>query len=110
MVDVGTDLRVIFNERRNGPERLVCEAELAFETGILAGLKLHGFTLWRSAEGDIYPTVPSRTIGGGVDRRYFDLIRSQDGAGQVKRLKAWILSEYQRWVDAGKPAEIDRIT
>jgi hypothetical protein len=35
---------------QNGPERVVTEAELHFEDGPLAGMRLVGFSLWRSAE------------------------------------------------------------
>ena len=41
-------MRVQFVERENGPERLVCEAEVFFDDGPLAGMKLVGFSLWRA--------------------------------------------------------------
>ena len=40
-------MKVQFVERENGPERLVCEAEIIFEEPGLEGLKLVGFSLWR---------------------------------------------------------------
>ena len=90
-------MRVQFVERENGPERLVCEAELVFdETGPLQGMKLVGFSLWRGPDGEVYVTFPSRAFGGGSDRKYFDYLRSAEGApADAKRVKTWIVEEYK---------------
>ena len=84
-----SDFTFTFVSREDGPERLVCEAELVFPaTGILAGLKLVGFSLWRSPEGEIYVTFPSRAFGAGQERRFFDYLRpANGGAGAAKSLK-----------------------
>jgi hypothetical protein len=89
-------MRVQFVERPNGPERLVCEAEVLFdEVGPLGGMKLVGFSVWRSPEGEFYVTFPSRAFGVGNERRYFDFLRSIEGAAaDGKRVKSWILAEY----------------
>ena len=89
-------MRVQFVERENGPERLVCEAEVLFEeAGPLAGMKLVGFSLWKSPEGEVYVTFPSRAFGVGGERRFFDYLRSVEGsAADAKRVKAWILDEF----------------
>ena len=85
-------MRVVFVERENGPERLVCEAE----AGPLAGMKLVGFSLWRSPEGEVYVTFPSRAFGSGSERRFFDFLRSVEGqAADAKRVKAWILEQFR---------------
>ena len=42
-------MRVQFINRENGPERLVCDAEILFDEGPLAGMKLVGFALWNGA-------------------------------------------------------------
>ena len=90
-------MRVLFVERESRPERLVCEAEIHFEEGPLAGAKLVGFCLWRSPEGEVYVTFPSRAFGAGSERRFFDYLRAVDGSGEtVKRVKAWILDEYRK--------------
>ena len=91
-------MRVQFVEKQNGPERLVCEAEVVFDesAGPLAGMKLVGFSLWRSPDGEIYVTFPSRAFGAGNERRFFDYLRSAEGApGDVRKVKAWILDEYR---------------
>ena len=95
-------MRVQFVARENGPERLVCEAEILFgESGPLAGAKLVGFSLWRGPDGEVYVTFPSRAFGAGNDRKYFDYLRSVDGQLEtVKRLKAWIVEEYRNSAQA----------
>lgn len=91
-------MHVNFVKRENGPERLVVEAELILDGyGPLDGLKLVGFSLWRSPEGEIYVTFPSRAFGAGSDRKFFDYVRASNGdAGAVKRFKEWIVLEYRR--------------
>lgn len=90
-------IQVQFVARESGPERLVCEAEVIFEDGPLAGTKLVGFSLWKSAEGEIYVTFPSRAFGAGSERRFFDYLRSVDGTAEaIKAVKAWILDEYRK--------------
>jgi hypothetical protein len=90
-------MKVQFVVRENGPERLVTEAEIHFEEGPLEGTRLVGFCLWRSPEGEIYVTFPSRAFGAGNERRFFDYLRSVDGTLEVvKNVKAWILGEYRK--------------
>ena len=90
-------MRVQFVQKEGGPERLVCEAELVFEeAGPLSGMKLVGFSLWRSPEGEVYVTFPSRAFGAGNDRRYFDYLRSVDGTvAEARKVKAWIMEEFR---------------
>jgi hypothetical protein len=91
-------MRVQFVAKENGPERLVCDAEVLFgeEAGPLSGMKLVGFSLWRTADGDVYVTFPSRAFGVGNERKYYDYLRSASAAsGEVKRVKDWILDEYR---------------
>lgn len=90
-------MEVHFVARESGPERLICEAEIHFEEGPLAGAKLVGFCLWRSTDGEVYVTFPSRAFGVGSERRYFDYLRAVDADGEtVKRVKAWILDAYNK--------------
>jgi hypothetical protein len=90
-------VQVHFVARENGPERLVTEAEIHFGEGPLAGTRLVGFCLWRSADGELYVTFPSRAFGAGTERRYFDYLRAIDSdAETVKRVKAWVLDEYRK--------------
>ena len=91
-------MRVVFVERTGGPERLVCEAEVVFEAeaGPLAGMKLVGFSLWRTSEGEVFVSFPARPFSAGGERRFFDLLRSVEGdPADGKRVKAWVLEQYQ---------------
>ncbi len=85
-------MHVEFIQRSNGPERLVCEAEITFDGGPLNDLRLVGFSLWRGADGDIYVTFPSRAFGVGAERRYFDFLRGE--SDDVRRVKTYILERY----------------
>lgn len=91
-------MTVNFIERPNGPQRLVCDAEVVFTPDTdnpMAGLKLVGFSIWRSAENELFCSLPSRPFGAGGERRYFDLIRSTSGdSGPARRLRSWILEQY----------------
>ena len=90
------DVKIAFVKHENGPERLVCDAELQFVEGSLAGLKLVGFSLWSTPEGDVFVTFPSRAFGAGNDRRFFDYLRSTDGTpATTKAMKATILDAYK---------------
>lgn len=94
-------MRVVFTKRENGPERLEVEAELVFnhDGTYLDGLKLAGFSIWKGLEGDLYVTLPARGFGMGGDRRYFDFLRNEEtGSEATKRLKAWIIEQYQAWL------------
>ena len=90
-------MRIEFVQRENGPERLVCEAELVFDAsdGVLDGLKLLGFCIWRSADGELRVTFPSKTYGAASGHRFFDLLRAQNGTPKpVKTLKAWMIEQF----------------
>lgn len=91
-------MQVQFVAKENGPERLVCDAQVLFdEPGPLYGTKLVGFSLWRSVEGEVYVTFPSRAFGAGTERKYFDYLRSIDGAHDaVRNVKEWILVEFRK--------------
>jgi hypothetical protein len=102
-------MQVQFIPRTNGPERLVCDAEIVFdEPGPLWNMKLVGFALWRSTDGDVYVTFPSRAFGAGVDRKYFDYLRPADGnVGSTRNVRSWILTEYRRAGESEPPAAAD---
>jgi hypothetical protein len=100
------DVTFNFVNREGGPERLVCEAEVVFPStaGILAGPKLVGFSLWRSPEGEIYVTFPSRAFGAGQDRRYFDYLRAVgNGAAATTALKEAMVAAYKAQAALGEP-------
>ena len=91
-------MRVQFVPRENGPEKLVCDAEIVFgpECGALSGTKLVGFSLWRGAEDQVSVTFPARAFGVGNERKYYDYIRAEKpGTAETKKVKDWILEEFR---------------
>jgi hypothetical protein len=91
-------MRVQFVSRDNGPERLVCDAEVVFDAadGPLAGMKLVGFGLWTGAEGDMSVTFPARAFGSGGERKFYDYLRSaENNVADSRRVKDWILEEFR---------------
>ena len=91
-------MRIEFIDRENGPRNLIGEAEIFFdaEDGLLAGLKLIGFTLWRTEKGEATVTMPARSWGEGGEKRFFDLLRAGDGGGDaLKRLKVAMCDQHR---------------
>lgn len=91
-------MRIEFMDKENGPKNLISEAEIFFdaEDGLLAGLKLVGFSIWRNEAGDPGITVPSRSWGDPGGRKFFDLLRAgEGGADAMKRLKALIADQHR---------------
>lgn len=78
-------VKIIPNEKNNPPGKLA-DAELHFEDGPLAGLKLIGFAVWeRRTRDGRNVTFPARTYSVNGERRSFALLRpimdtaAQDG-------------------------------
>ena len=91
-------MRIEFIDKENGPKNLIGEAEILFESedGLLAGLKLVGFSIWRTEKGETSVTVPSRTWGGPGEKKFFDLLRSGEGGVEaLRRLKAAIGDQHR---------------
>ena len=99
--DTRQAVEITFEAPRAGaPDNLLANATRAFHTGLLAGLWMPGFALWRaeratSGEQFISVTVPSKKVEG----TYYDWLR-----GNQKKLKAVIVSEYERWTSGGQAA------
>ena len=91
-------MRIEFIDKENGPKNLMGEAEILFESedGLLAGLKLVGFSLWRTEKGEPSVTMPSRSWGDPGERKFFDLLRGGDGGGDaVRRLKTAMCDQHR---------------
>ena len=91
-------MRIEFIDKENGPKNLIAEAEVLFESedGLLAGLKLVGFSLWRNDKGEATATMPSRSWGEPGDKKFFDLLRAGEGGGEaLRRLKAAICDQHR---------------
>jgi hypothetical protein len=63
-----------------------------------------GFSLWKSPEGEIYVTFPSRAFGAGQERRFFDYLRSvEGGAAATKALKEALVAAYKAQQGSDEP-------
>jgi hypothetical protein len=92
----------------DAPERLLANAELAFGSGLLEGLRLTGFALWKTKEvrggSFVSVTFPSRPIGTG---RFYEYVRTVSGdAKDLRKLKGAIVAAYKARL-AGGGSDLD---
>ena len=90
------------------PAGKLADAELHFSEGILAGLKLVGFTVWdRRDDSGRGVTFPARQYLVNGERRHYVLLRAAGDAGSTEPLRELILSAYaarQQQFPAGDPS------
>ncbi len=81
---------------KNTPPGKLADAELHFTEGVLAGLKLIGFTVWeRKVGGGRNVTFPARQYSVNGDRRTVSLLRPVSGDATAQdRLREMILQAY----------------
>lgn len=74
----------------------LCDAELHFDSGPLAGMRLIGFSLWapRSANASRLVTFPARTYSVNGERRSFALLRPITDAEAQDRIRDLILEAF----------------
>lgn len=87
-------IKILPNDKGN-PAGKLADAELHFDNGELAGLKLVGFAVWERRSGDgRNVTFPARAYSVNGERRSFALLRPlADNAGQ-DHLRDLILHAY----------------
>jgi hypothetical protein len=83
------------NDKGNPPGKLA-DAELHFDDGPLAGLKLIGFGLWQRKGGDRDRTItfPARQYSVNGERRSFALLRPSANTMAHEQLRDLILNAY----------------
>jgi hypothetical protein len=82
------------NDRANPPGKLA-DAELLFDAGNLAGLKLIGFGIWeRRGSSTRNVTFPARQYSVNGERRSFALLRPATDGPSQERLRDVILHAY----------------
>jgi hypothetical protein len=87
-------VKITLNERGSSPGKLA-EAELHFNDGLLAGLKLIGFAIWeRRTGGGRNVTFPARQYAVNGERRSFALLRPISDAAAQERVRDLILDAY----------------
>ena len=89
------DVRITPNDKNNPPGKLA-DAEIHFNEGVLAGLKLIGFAVWeRRTGGGRNVTFPARQYSVNGERRTFALLRPVTGDPTAQeRLREVVLQAY----------------
>ena len=85
-VNANVTVKFVVHEKGNPPGKLA-DAELHFNEGLLAGLKLIGFAVWeRRSGGGRNVTFPARQYSVNGELRSFALLRPiEDVAAQARR-------------------------
>ena len=82
------------NEKGHPPGKLA-DAELHFTEGVLAGLKLIGFSVWeRRSGGGRNVTFPARQYAVNGERRSFALLRPIADTSAQERIRDLVLEAY----------------
>ena len=93
-------VRITPNDKNNPPGKLA-EAELHFNDGVLAGLKLVGFAVWERRTGNgRNVTFPARQYSVNGERRTFSLLRPANGdATKQDRIREMVLQAYAAFAE-----------
>src|SRR5207249_7114557 len=99
-------VKITPNDKGNPPGKLA-DAELHFNDGALAGLKLIGFAIWERRGGGPgrNVTFPSRQYSVNGERRSFALLRPLADVTAQERLRDLVLeafAEYEEQVASDK--------
>ena len=87
-------VKIVANDKHNPPGKLA-DAELHFTDGVLAGLKLIGFSIWeRRVGGGRNVTFPARQYTVNGDRRSFSLLRPIADSTAQDRIREMVLQAY----------------
>ena len=93
-VNANVTVKFVVNEKVNPPGKLA-DAELHFNDGVLAGLKLIGFAVWeRRSGGGRNVTFPARQYSVNGERRSFALLRPIEDAAAQAGIRDIILEAY----------------
>ena len=88
-------VKIVQNDKANPPGKLA-DAELHFDDGPLAGLKLIGFSIWerRGGAGGRNVTFPARQYSINGERRSFALLRPIADQSAQQSIRDTILAAY----------------
>ena len=90
-------VKIAPNEKSDPPGKLA-DAELHFIDGVMAGLKLIGFSVWeRRTGGGRNVTFPARTYSVNGERRSFALLRPIADATSQEAIREVILQAYAEY-------------
>ncbi len=96
-------VKITPNERGNPPGKLA-DAELQFNDGVLAGLRLIGFAIWERRTGaGRNVTFPARQYAVNGERRSFALLRPVIDATAQEPVRKLILEAFAEYEEATEP-------
>ena len=97
-------VKITANDKGNPPGKLA-DAELHFGDGVLAGLKLIGFSIWERRGGTgRNVTFPARQYSVNGERRSFALLRPIVDTTAQNALRDRILEAYAEYEEAAATA------
>jgi hypothetical protein len=80
------------------PSHMLAEATIVWDSGPLAGLMLRGFGIWRTKDGDISITPPSRTyMKDGKTHYYWHLTSVDPDTDALHTLRRQMVEAYKEW-------------
>jgi hypothetical protein len=99
------EIKITPNDKGNPPGKLA-DAEVHFNDGPFAGLKLIGFSIWerRGAAGGRNVTFPARQYSVNGERRSFALLRPIVDATAQNKLREMILEAFQEFEEGAAVA------
>jgi len=98
-------VKVTPNDKGNPPGKLA-DAELHFGDGVLAGLKLIGFSIWERRGGTgRNVTFPARSYAINGERRSFALLRPIVDTTAQDAVRETILEAYAEYVERAAVAD-----
>lgn len=90
-------VRIVPREPGSPADKLA-DAELVFEEGVLTGMKLVGFTIWRGRHRAVCSvTFPARQYMVNGERRSYALLRPVAVGGSQETLRLLILQAYAEY-------------
>ena len=90
-------IKILPNDKGNPPGKLA-DAELHFDDGPLAGLKLIGFAVWERRTGTgRNVTFPARQYSVNGERRSFALLRPVTDTTAQDRIRDLVLQAYAEY-------------
>lgn len=96
-VNANVTFKFVVNEKGNPPGKLA-DAELHFNEGVLARLKLIGFAVWeRRSGGGRNVTFPARQYSVNGERRSFALLRPIGDVAAQAAIRDVILEAYAQF-------------
>ena len=95
------EVRILINEQGR-PTGKLADAEIHFNGGELAGLKLVGFAIWERRDGPGQSvSFPSRQFIVHGDRKNFALLRAVNDPNAQNHIRSLLLHAYETRTHAG---------